>query len=187
VIRKLIVPPDKQIRELSRILNGWQAHCHAEQQTWPESKIKRNVRDSLEKLAPGLARLSQANQRNLENASRDDAPPAVLAILARRSLEIDATVKFVVKAKSFSAFADFVTIAGERWTSLAEALTEDFCSAIQPANPTVRFGIGHEGPLARFFVCVVPFLTGEHPTAESVATQLKALRMRGRSAIARIP
>jgi hypothetical protein len=49
---------------------------------------------------------------------------------------------------------------------------------MSPANPQLKLGLSHNGPLARFFAAIVPFLTGEHPTPGSVATQLKA-RKRG--------
>ena len=51
----------------------------------------------------------------------------------------------------------------------------DVLAAFSAAMSTVGkdYGVSNGGPVSRFFEAVVPLLTGETPTAESVSTQLK--------------
>jgi hypothetical protein len=44
---------------------------------------------------------------------------------------------------------------------------------MRPANPNIKIGLGHGGPLGRFIGAVVPMLTGEVPSADSVSAELK--------------
>ena len=65
------------------------------------------------------------------------------------------------------------------WRTFARALAGDFDAAMRPANPGMRGGIGHDGPLARFIAAVVPILTGEHPAPGTVTNVLKDIRRAG--------
>jgi hypothetical protein len=82
--------------------------------------------------------------------------------------------KFIAIAENYSVITDLDNYVGERWAAVAGVLVKDFHNAMLPANPELKLGLSHKGPLARFFAAIVPFLIGEHPTPESVATQLKA-------------
>ena len=62
------------------------------------------------------------------------------------------------------------------WKWLSNALPGDFTEAIRSTNPGREIGISDDGPLSRFVAAIAPYLTGEHPTARSVSTQLKLLR-----------
>jgi hypothetical protein len=99
-------------------------------------------------------------------------------MLARPLDEIGAMEKFIANGQNYSVIADLDNYVGERWPTVAGVLIKDFRNAKLPANPELKLGFGHNGPLARFFAAIVPLLTGEHPTPESVVTQLKG-RKRG--------
>ncbi len=117
-------------------------------------------------------------QRHLASAIEDAAPSGVLEILARQLGEIGGLEKFIAIAETYSVIADLDNYVGERWPTVAGALIKDFHNAMLPANPQLKLAFSHNGPLARFFAAIVPFPTDEHPTAGSVATQLKS-RKRG--------
>jgi hypothetical protein len=68
------------------------------------------------------------------------------------------------------------SLAPDRWQWLANVLPIDFEIAMRSTNRNYKTGLSHNGPLARFIAAVVPSLTGQHPTPDSVATQLKKLR-----------
>ena len=161
-----------------RVLNFWRSHYQEGQTLRPLNQRKRKARDALAALKDSCAVLRDDTQRHLASAIEDAAPSGALKMLARRLDEIGAMEKFVAIAENYSVITDLDTYVGERWLTVAGALIEDFHNAMSPANPQLKLGLSHNGPLARFFAAIVPFLTGEHPTPGSVATQLKA-RKRG--------
>ena len=176
--RKLKMPADAEIEELVRVLNFWRSHYQEGQIYRPLNQRKKKARDALAALKTSCAILRDDAQRHLTSATGDTAPSGVLEILARRLGEIGAMEKFIAIAGNYSVIADLDSLVGERWLTVAGALIEDFHNAMSPANPQLQLAFSHNGPLARFFAAIVPFLTGEHPTPGSVATQLKA-RKRG--------
>lgn len=67
----------------------------------------------------------------------------------------------------------------DRWSQYGHELREAFVEAMRSTNSKFDPGIGHNGPVARFIVAVAPLLSGEMPTADSVATKLKSMRASG--------
>ncbi len=176
--KRLKMPADAEIEQLARVLNFWRSHYQEGQTFRPLNQRKRKARDALAALEDSCAILRDDTQRHLASAIEDAAPSGALEMLGRRLDEIGAMEKFVAITENYSVIADLETYVGERWPTVAGALIEDFHNAMLPANPQLKLGFSHNGPLARFFAAIVPFLTGEHPTPGSVATQLKA-RKRG--------
>jgi hypothetical protein len=172
--RKLKMPTDAKIEELVRVLNFWRSHYQEGQIYRPLNQRKKKARDALAALKTSCAILRDDTQRQLASATEDAAPSGVLEILARRLDEIGAMEKSIAIAENYSVIADHDNYVGERWPAVEGALIEDFHNAMSPANPQLKLALSHNGPLARFFAAIVPFLTGEHPTPGSVATQLKA-------------
>lgn len=175
---RLKMPADAEIGELARVLNVWRSHYQVGQTYRPLNQRKKKARDALAAFKTSCAILRDDAQRHLTSATEDAAPSGVLKTLARRLDEIDGMEKWIAIAENSSVIADLEDYAGERWLTVAGALIEDFHNAMSPANGQLKLGLSHDGPLARFFAAIVPFLTGEHPTPGSVATQLKA-RKRG--------
>jgi hypothetical protein len=64
------------------------------------------------------------------------------------------------------------------WHPIGSALNTGFEIALRSTNRGFVAGLGHNGPAARFIAALVPLVTGEHPSAGSVATQLKLRRRR---------
>ena len=172
--RKLNLPADANIEELVRVLNFWRSHYQEGQIYRPLNQRKKKARDALAALKTSCAILRDDTQRHLASATEDAAPSGVLKMSARRLDEIGAMEKFIAIAENYSVITDLDNYVGERWAAVAGVLVKDFHNAMLPANPELKLGLSHKGPLARFFAAIVPFLTGEHPTPESVATQLKA-------------
>jgi hypothetical protein len=175
---RLKMPADAKIGELARILNFWRSRYQVGQTYRPLNQRKKKARDALAAFKSSYAILRDDTQRHLASATEDAAPRGVLKTLARRLDEIGAMEKLIAIVENSSVIADLEDFVGERWLTVAGALIEDFRNAMLPANPQLKLGFSHNGPLARFFAAIVPFLTGEHPTPGSVATQLKA-RKRG--------
>jgi hypothetical protein len=175
---RLKMPADAEIGELARILNFWRSHYQERQIYRPLNQRKKKARDALAAFKTSCAILRDDAQRHLASATEDAAPSGVLKTLARRLVEIGRMEKWIAIAENSSVIADLEDYVGERWLTVAGALIEDFHNVMSPANPQLKLGLSHNGPLARFFAAIVPFLTGEHPTPGSVATQLKA-RKRG--------
>jgi hypothetical protein len=67
----------------------------------------------------------------------------------------------------------------ENWHSVAKAVAASFQAVLSTTNKNIAFGYSsHGGPLARFVAAVVPMITGETPTAESVSKHLQRQRKR---------
>jgi hypothetical protein len=170
-----MMPGDAEIAELARILNGWQAHYLIEQNTRPLRELQRDACAALTALADVFRQLRVLTARFEANAVQDQAPPAILAILRKRLAEIDAARDFIAAAEGFSVWED-PSLPPDCWQWLAHVLPIDFENAMHSTNPNYKTRISHNGPLPRFIAAVVPLLTGEHPSVESVATQLKTFR-----------
>jgi hypothetical protein len=177
-VSRLKMPADAELKELARVLNGWHEHYRVDQTYRALNQTRKQARDALATLKHSCANLRKDTRRHVASAIEDAAPDWVHKTLGRRLDEIGAIEKFLATAENYSVIADLDSLVGERWLTVAGALIEDFHNAMSPANPQLKFGLSHNGPLARFFAAIVPFLTGEHPTPGSVATQLKA-RKRG--------
>lgn len=176
--RKLKMPADAELEELARVLNVWHSDYHRDQTYRLLNQTKKKARDALAALKDSCAILRKDTHRHVASAIEDAAPDWVHETLARRLHEIGAIEKLHAVAAKSSVIADLDSFVGERWLAVSGALIEDFRNAMLPANPELKLGLGHNGPLARFFAAIVPLLSGEHPTPDSVATQLKA-RKRG--------
>jgi hypothetical protein len=178
---RLKMPADAEIEDLARVLNGWHEHYRVDQTYRALNQTRKQARDALATLKHSCANLRKDTRRHVASAIEDAAPDWVHKTLRRRLDEIGAIEKFLATAENYSVIADLNSLVGEHWLTVAGALIQDFHNAMSPANPQlklVKLGLGHNGPLARFFAAIVRFLTGERPTPGSVATQLKA-RKRG--------
>ena len=175
ISRQPTMPGDAEITELARILNYWQCHYLIEQKSRALKELQRDALDALATLAKVFPRLRDLTKSFEANAVQDQAPPVILAILRKHLAEIDAARDFIAKTEGFSVWAD-PSIAPDRWQWLADVLPIDFENAMRSTNPNYKARLSHNGPLARFIAAVVPSLTGQHPTPDSVATELKKLR-----------
>jgi hypothetical protein len=78
---------------------------------------------------------------------------------------------FVMRAK-FDAglFSDLPQVA--RWPDYVEELADGFVRAMASTNRKT-VGLGNSGPLARFLVAIIPLISGETPTADTVMRYLQ--------------
>jgi len=60
------------------------------------------------------------------------------------------------------------------WTWLADVLPADFETALKSTNPEFEAKPSHPGPFTRFVEAIAPIVTGDHPTAASVASFYKS-------------
>ncbi len=178
---RLKMPGDADLKKLALILEGWRQSYLSEQSAYSLRERQDNARKALDKLREALSELRTLNKHFFENAEQDHAPASVFIILNRRLAEIKHALTCLSRIET-ATFLSESGIGAEGWMWLAGVLPQDFENAMRPANPTIVFGLGHGGPLARFIAAVVPPLTGESITAQSVSAQLKrrAARLRGK-------
>ena len=164
--RKLKMPADAKIEELVRVLNFWRSHYKEGQIYRPLNQRKKKARAALAAFKNSCAVLRDDAQRHLASAKEDAAPSGLLKMLARRLDEIGAMEKFIAIAENYSVIADLDNYVGERWSTVAGALIEDFHNAMSPANPQLKFAFSHYGPLARSLLrcdCPFPHWRASHP------------------------
>jgi hypothetical protein len=180
----LAEPGDAELAELVRILAVWKGwYLHDQEVDRPLHELHQRASDALaalEALAEVLSRVKEQNQAFHAAAARDAAPSRVQAMLEERLLNIARTLKFI-EASHGLEFLGIESATPLGWKWLGDALPEDFYNAMKPANPQFKCGISHNGPAARFIAAVAPAITGEHPTAGSIATHLKQRRSRGKA------
>ena len=61
----------------------------------------------------------------------------------------------------------------EQWHEFARDLGLLFRAVMRRANPELELGLSNDGPIGRFVAAVIPFITGETPSVESVARHLQ--------------
>lgn len=61
----------------------------------------------------------------------------------------------------------------DKWKRLAPILVRTFRKAMRSTNPGIELRISNDGPVARFCAAVIPMITGEEPTAITVARHLQ--------------
>lgn len=181
---RLNMPDETELRELARILNGWRSSVYMPEREWLAlRKSQDDARTALKELTQALAKIKRENKAFLDAAKSDSAPPIVFNTLERRLAAIDAALgcisrveksSFLTEPDPYGASQSHPGILNEKgWKWLADVLPADFVNAIRPANPKIKIGLGHGGPLARFIAAVVPILTGELLSARSVSAELK--------------
>jgi len=76
-----------------------------------------------------------------------------------------------------------------KWHHFAHWLAERFRDVVQAANPNLqRLALSNNGPVVRFFLAVIPHITGEAPTAAAVRKRLRDHPQEGGlSPIAKVP
>lgn len=176
--RKFKTPEKSALAELARILEVWRQHYMKESSFAPLRAEQERAIAAFRELNKAILDLRQRNQKWLETAARENASVSELDILSRRLTEIDATQAILEQEQGRSFLYDPSPLMepGIGWKWLAKVLPEDFGNAMRSTNPVFDPGLGHNGPTARFVSAVAPRVTGETPTADSVATQLKRLR-----------
>jgi hypothetical protein len=173
-------PGDAELEELARILEIWRQHYLAEQNVLsPRRESQHRIRAALKTLTETLPKLKQINETCYAAAVRELAAVRILTVLEKRLAEINEAVSCITRIEQ-SSFLVEAGLGARDWKWLADVLPQDFCNAMKRSNPKFTGGFGHDGPVARFVAAVAPMLTGEHPTAGSVATQLKVRRKAGK-------
>lgn len=164
--QKLRMPDDAALDKLASILEGWRLHFLGEQSLNP---LRHKTHLAATDLAEALKRQREIYVKGITETH---------AQFLRDNVEtIDCALSSLNGIWLAGMAVEYVGSFDPHWKWLADdALPGDFATAIQSTNPNVKLGIGHTGPLARFISAVVPHLTGEKPSAQSVATQLKAIK-----------
>ena len=157
----LRMPTEAAIHKLSIILERWRQHYIGCQIFIP---LKREA---------GL-RASQLLATLYNLKIEYEAGIAIVPTLKRKIEKINDAVSSIRCLQEEEIVSLTVEVLGWKW--LSNALPGDFIEAIHTTNPGREIGISDNGPLSRFIAAIAPHLTGEHPTARSVSTQLKVLR-----------
>ena len=169
------MPSDEALKELARILEGWRQHYLVAQNLQP---LQREACAAADKLTPALKKLREINAAFHAAAVRDAAPRYVCDNLESRLAAINGALESLAVLNRESITVKYVGRCELTWQWLADALPEDFCNAMRSTNLGFEARFGYKVALHRFIAALAPTLTGEHPTPDSVATQLKTRRNR---------
>ena len=180
---RLRMPGDAELKELASILEYWRLVFQNEQPLHHRRQLQDKGLAALKALSDVLSNIAELDAAELNAAVRESAPAGIIRKLGERSMTINDVRRVIERIGTSRALVESPASHGfERWQWLADVLPEDFVNAMKLSNPTFAPGLGHTGPVARFIEAVVPVLTGEHPTAASIATQLKMRRQAHREA-----
>jgi hypothetical protein len=109
------------------------------------------------------------------NAAVSGADP----FLARQIKDAERATAFVEVPMHWQfLYTDSLPDTVRDWRWLADVLPADIKTAMRPTNPTFRAGVSKTGPLARILEAIIPRVSGEHPTASAIGTQLGKLARR---------
>lgn len=175
----LRMPADAELKELARVLEGWRLIFQNERDQDFPHLLQREALAALRTLSDVCSKIAELDISNLHAAVHDSARAGVLRILNERAAAINDVCRKIVAIEGSSAW-NSRTMGFGGWKWLADAARVDFARAMKPANPS--FALAYKAPLARYIAAVAPLLTGEHPTAASIATQLKMRRKARRQA-----
>ena len=167
------MPGESELVEWARLLEGWRPHYFRSLAEFYAASNK--AAESLKEFDAAMSALQTINQKWMAEAEEEKANGDITKNLSNRNNEInEARIAAQQLTRLPTLNAHFQSIRGWKW--LAQALVGDFENAMRPNNPGLGGGISRTGPLVRFIAAIVPFMTGEHPTRDSIAKQLQAVR-----------
>ena len=155
------MPSAAAIKRLASILEDWRQHYIGSRIFDP---LKKEAGVSAKMLLLILIKMKQEYEVGIYNFPE----------LRSKVDAIDRAVTAIHSLHKEGIAVETAQLLGWKW--LSNALPDDFAEAIRTTNPGREIGISDDGPLSRFIAAIAPHLTGEHPTARSVSTQLKLLR-----------
>jgi hypothetical protein len=164
------MPSNEALAELARILEVWRPYYLVDQSLQP---LQREADAAAHELSQSLKKLREMNETFYATAVRDAAPPIVFDILRKRLAAINGALESLASLNRESITVEYVRRCELTWKWLADVLPKDFCNSMRSTNPGFEARFGYKVALHRFIAAVAPSLTGEHPTPDSVATQLK--------------
>jgi hypothetical protein len=174
---RMNMPAQAELRELARILEGWRLIFENQATLDHRRRLQDDALTALARLGDLVFKIAALDEANFVDAVSASELPDVLRFLNTRlseSKEAHALIEQMERHPGLAYSPSGYGAKGWRW--LAKVLPVDFVNAMKLANPTFAPGISHSGPVSRFIEAVVPILTGEHPSAASIATQMKTLR-----------
>jgi hypothetical protein len=178
------MPGEGELTELARILEWWRLTYANESLIRHRNQLQDEALVILATLDNAVSKITVLDETNFNAALQDSAPPAMLRYLHILLEETNAVRALIKRINGHPGLAHSTEGYGvSRWRWAAEVLLVDFVNAMKAANPTFAPGISHAGPLSRYIKAVAPLVTGEHPSAASVATQLKKLPREKRLAL----
>jgi hypothetical protein len=152
-------------------LEGWRLNYLAEQnQIKPASELQREAHNAAKKLTDILSKFRAMNMEYKSTAILESASPVVLKILEKRIAEIGESIDFMNRFSESGFLGDFGIGASRGWQWLADVLPEDFENAMKSTNTNFKAAASHSGPFTRFVEAIAPFVTGDHPPSDSVAS-----------------
>ena len=160
--QRLRMPTAAALDHLAGILNVHHAYFYDAQECRAFNELAKEAEAAIAALSAVLPRLAAFHQRG---ADAGDPFARWRADAARRlAVEVGRDPRRIVERETAPDH-----VRGWRW--LVDVLPPLLATALESTNPEVK--LGDEGPAARFVAAVVPFLSGEHPTVNTVAERLK--------------
>jgi hypothetical protein len=182
VVRSGKEPSRAAYEDLAQTINDFRRLVSLSTGRWRESSGRTR------RLASGLRTLN-----DVLPAIRDDCSEALKAAQRSRSevmlrlcqedlVALDALIAAVAATRvRHSLLLPISQLAPpiERWHHFAEDLADAFRGAMHSTNPGLELRLSNNGPVVRFLKALVPEITGEEPTLNSVARYLQRSEQKG--------
>jgi hypothetical protein len=177
------MPRARDLAELARRCEYWRQWCNLEREEAASvGKQQQKIRKLLDECRRAHLELRETFEQYMNAAFEKEAPALVCAIWQHRLKKLNKTLECIEAANSlyppfFVTYLDPPVGHGwVAWKAYGPTLADEFRAAMRSTNP--GFGEGDEigRELTQFLAALVPLCTGEHPTANSINTQLKRIR-----------
>lgn len=162
------VPTDEALAELAGMLERWRGWYLVAQEAQNMNRLIAKAEKAVETLratVPEIWRIrrlirAEAYSPEVDYDSEAKSAELVLAFCReKRTIE-----HFLTLARP----EDHVS----NWHWMVTALSEPFTAAMSSSNNRFTFGVSPAGPFARFVAAVVPLVSGDKPSLQSVARRV---------------
>lgn len=131
-----------------------------------------HLRDTNQRIQAGLSELSAITSALRDWASSALTNPLISHELPRANLAWLENVESVIAQAPLLPFQE-PPCPLLHWHDIVDDLAEHFRRAMRSTNPRARLRPSRKGPLARFLVAAIEYVTGETPTPANVAMYLR--------------
>jgi len=178
VLKRGFPPNRDRLNGLVTRLNQWKGAVRRYQETWrPSGDRTSAARRAAETLLEELPHLRSDLRRMIEE---HESLPAFMVQQTQHEIEaLDTIQTGLTRLLNESMVLMPITMVVpqmEKWRHIAVGISDDFCEAMRPTNPTLPLGRSNDGPVPRFVAAVIPGITGEHPSVQNVGKHLKENR-----------
>ena len=100
---------------------------------------------------------------------------------ALKSLEAAASRVYNVTGVGWNVFPEV-----QSWRNFAVPLARTFCEVMQSVNPGLEIRPSNTGAVSRFMFAVIPWITEENPSGETVVRHIQREEKNGNTSMSRV-